>query len=67
MAKTQDIWTTKDGYHIQDVLALGRCVICGRLAQDERIKGNNGEYLPICDNSDCRGQILSVLAELAAA
>lgn len=61
-----DIWTTQDDYHIEDVLALGRCVACGKLAHEDRIKGNNGDWVPVCDDFDCRGQILSVLAELSA-
>ena len=63
---TQDIWTTKDDYHIEDVFAMGRCVVCGTLAHGDRIKDNDGLYFPVCNDSDCRDQILSALAELAA-
>lgn len=57
MAK--DIWTTKDGYHIQDVLALGRCVVCGRLARQKQIEG---EFA--CDDKNCQTQLKMALVIL---
>lgn len=58
---SNDIWITPDGYHIQDVLSMGRCICCGKLA---RVKTTHkGCSYWHCD-AECSSQINAVIDEL---
>ena len=61
MAK--DKWTTPDDYHIQDVLSMGRCICCGKLAVFTRLK-HIGFTFPYCGSADCRRQVYMAIDKL---
>ena len=44
----KDKWTSPDNYHIQDLLALGRCALCGSLAHLSSLKKYKGYEFYSC-------------------
>ena len=43
-----DILVTPDNYNIEDVLELGRCVVCGKLAGQFTVKDHKGRKQKVC-------------------
>jgi len=54
----KDKWITPDNYHFQDILELGRCLYCGKLASTKTKQGHI-----CCDN--CKPIIESLVKKLS--
>ncbi len=64
MSTKQIEWITPDGYQIEDILARRRCIICAHLATGGNIKTRAGTEYYLCDNTDCKEQLVSVIEAL---
>jgi len=62
-----DIFITKDNYHIEDILANGRCIVCGRLAHtsitDKTLWPKIRKHR-LCGDRACKQQLTVVLEHL---
>ncbi len=61
MAK--DPYMTKDGYHIEDVIANGRCLWCGKLGQTEHDFDSLTIHRKFC-SSACRTSYQEIKGKL---